>query len=235
MTSQRQLLDDVRHELKTPITIVRGHLELLSATDASEVEATRALAISELDRMSRLVDDIEALAAAQRGSMTFAPTDVAELTTGVFAKVQVLPGHSWELLEVAKASAELDAARITQAWLQLADNAAKYSPQGSLIRLGSRLVKQDASVEFWVEDLGSGIPEQSWGRIFTRFGRVDSGRGIEGSGLGLPIVGAIAQGHSGTVSLASSPAGSRFGVVVPLVQAREEPAPLRRRGRGASG
>jgi two-component system OmpR family sensor kinase len=232
MTTQRQLLDDVRHELKTPITIVRGHLELLNSTDAKEVEATRALVISELDRMTRLVDDIESLAAAQRGSLDTRLTDVAELTRTVFAKASVLPEHSWELSEVAIVTAEIDAARITQAWLQLADNAAKYSPKHSLVRLGSRLVKQNASVEFWVEDRGSGIPEQSWGRIFSRFGRVDSGRGIEGSGLGLPIVAAIAQGHSGTVSLASSPAGSRFGIVVPLLQPRPAtPASIRRRER----
>ena len=214
MTGQRQLLDDVRHELKTPITIIRGHLELLDVADIEEVTATRLLALDELDRMSGLVDDIEALAETQRGALALAPVDVGDLTTEVFAKVKVLPGHEWELAETAVASVELDSARITQAWLQLADNAAKYSPTGSTIALGSRL---DAhSVEFWVQDRGPGIPEESQARIFDRFGRVDTGRGIHGSGLGLPIVKAIAEGHGGRVSLDSGTSGSRFGIVVPV-------------------
>jgi signal transduction histidine kinase len=214
MTSQRQLLDDVRHELKTPITILRGHLELLDTTRSAEVESTRVLAIDELDRMSGLVDDIEALAETQRATLTPKPTDVADLSTDVFAKVSVLTGHEWVLDGVAHVSVDLDPARITQAWLQLADNASKYSPEGSRITLGSRVV--DDFVEFWMSDAGPGIPPESWKRIFERFGRVDTGRGIRGSGLGLPIVASIAKGHGGRVSLASSTAGSRFGILVPL-------------------
>jgi signal transduction histidine kinase len=108
---------------------------------------------------------------------------------------------------------DLDPERITQAWLQLADNAGKYSPAGSVIELGSRNV--DAFVEFFVSDSGPGIPRESWRRIFERFGRVDEGRGIRGSGLGLPIVAAIAEAHGGRVTLESSDAGSRFGILVP--------------------
>jgi two-component system OmpR family sensor kinase len=213
MTSQRQLLDDVRHELKTPITILRGHLELLDPADPREVESTRALAIDELDRMSGLVDDIEALAETQRSTLSPRPTDVADLSSDVFAKVAVLAGHDWRLDGIAHARVELDPARITQAWLQLADNAAKYSPEGTEIVLGSRAI--DDYVEFWVQDSGPGIPPESWTRIFERFGRVDTGRGIRGSGLGLPIVAAIADGHGGRVTLASSSAGSRFGILIP--------------------
>ncbi|MCU1471149.1 MAG: signal transduction histidine kinase [Glaciihabitans sp.] len=214
MTSQRQLLDDVRHELKTPITIVRGHLELLDASDLADVEATRALAIDELDRMSGLVDDIEALAGSQRANLRVRSTQVADLTADVFAKLSRVAGHDWALAGSAHAQLDLDPDRITQAWLQLADNAAKYSPAGSRIELGSRVI--GTFVEFWVQDVGPGIPRESWGRVFERFGRVDTGRGIRGSGLGLPIVAAIAQSHGGRVSLESSDIGSRFGILVPL-------------------
>ncbi|MDQ1551417.1 MAG: two-component system, OmpR family, sensor kinase [Actinomycetota bacterium] len=212
LTGQRQLLDDVRHELKTPITIVRGHLELLDVASASDVRATRALAIDELDRMSRLVDDIEAL--AETHAIDPRETDVADLTAEVFAKVSVLPGHDWELDEVAHVRATLDPHRITQAWLQLADNAAKYSPKGTVISLGSRA--DEVWVEFWVSDHGPGIPSESRERVFERFGRVDSRRGIRGSGLGLPIVAAIAEAHGGRVTLDTSVAGSRFAIVVPF-------------------
>jgi two-component system, OmpR family, sensor kinase len=211
MTSQRQLLDDVRHELKTPITIVRGHLEVLDVTNLAEVEAARALAIDELDRMAGLVDDIESLAETTVAILP-TPTDVADFTNDVYAKASVIPGHDWVLTESATVTVSIDPGRITQAWLQLADNAAKYSPPGSTIEIGSRATS--AAVEFFVTDNGPGIAPAARERIFERFGRVDTGRGIRGSGLGLPIVKAIAQAHGGTVSLTSSPAGSRFGIVV---------------------
>lgn len=223
LTSQRQLLDDVRHELKTPITIVRGHLELLNPRKPTEVVATRDIAIDELDRMSELVSDIDALAQAERGKVLTEPTDIGDLTASVFAKARAVPDHTWTLEETAEGVAALSPSRITQAWLQLADNAAKYSPEGTTIRLGSHLY--DGAVELWVADEGPGIPEESQERIFERFGRVDSGRGIAGSGLGLPIVAAIARAHGGYVSLDSSPAGSRFGIVIPLTGQDAPPPP----------
>ncbi|MCU1534748.1 MAG: signal transduction histidine kinase [Glaciihabitans sp.] len=217
MTGQRQLLDDVRHELKTPITIVRGHLELLDDSNPAEVRATRALALDELDRMAGLIDDIESLAETSSASAARRPTDVADLTADVFAKAAGLPDHQWILAESAQRTLPLDSTRITQAWLQLVDNAAKYSPAGTKIVLGS--TESLESTEFWVADTGPGIPPGSEERIFERFGRVDTGRGIRGSGLGLPIVKAIALAHGGRVSLVSSPLGSRFGIVIPHVDA----------------
>jgi len=217
LTGQRQLLDDVRHELKTPITIVRGHLELLDSRNVSDVESTRALAIDELDRMAGLVDDIESLAETQGAHPVRVLVDVDDLTAEVFAKASVIPGHEWALAEVARVTAPLDPSRITQAWLQLADNAAKYSDTGTIIEIGS--ATDGIEVEFWVADRGPGIPLDARARIFERFGRVDGSRGIRGSGLGLPIVAAIAKAHGGRVSLVSSPSGSRFGIVVPVAHA----------------
>jgi two-component system OmpR family sensor kinase len=84
--SQRELLDDVGHELRTPLTIVRGHLELLDPDDPEDVRATQALALDELDRMHRLVDDLVMLAAAERPDFVrLAPTDVGRLTDDVRA------------------------------------------------------------------------------------------------------------------------------------------------------
>lgn len=223
LTSQRQLLDDVRHELKTPITIVRGHLELLNPRKPTEVVATRDIAIDELDRMSELVSDIDALAQAERGKVLTEPTDIGDLTASVFAKARAIPDHDWELEESAEGVAPLSPSRVTQAWLQLADNAAKYSPEGTTVRLGSHLY--DGAVELWVADEGPGVPAESQERIFERFGRVDSGRGVAGSGLGLPIVAAIARAHGGYVSLDSSPSGSRFGIVIPLTGQDAPPPP----------
>ncbi|MDO8337514.1 MAG: ATP-binding protein [Microcella sp.] len=222
-TAQRQLLDDVRHELKTPITIVRGHLELLDPRKPSEVRAVRDIAIDELDRMSELVSDIDDLARTERGLLATEPTDVADLTAAVFGKAQAIGDHEWVLESSVPVVAPVSPSRITQAWLQLADNAAKYSPAGSTIRIGSSAYR--GAVEFWVADEGPGIPEESRTRIFERFGRADTGRGVAGSGLGLPIVAAIARAHGGHVSLETSEAGSRFGIVVPVESDAPAPPP----------
>src|SRR5450759_2170989 len=122
--SQRRLLSDVGHELKTPITIIRGHLELLDAGNVAEVEATRARGIDELDRMSTLVSDISLLAAS-RAPHFVEPTevDLDSFTTAVGAKASALdPTRTWRV-ESASGLALIDAGHITQAWLQLADNA----------------------------------------------------------------------------------------------------------------
>ena len=228
LTGQRQLLDDVRHELKTPITIVRGHLELLDPALHDDVVATRSLAIDELDRMAGLVDDIEAFAETQAAPPVRVPTEVETLTTSVFARARVLStdlpsqlaAHEWQLAEISTAVVDVDPARISQAWLQLADNAAKYAPPGSTISIGSTTAgssgSKEASVELWVQDEGPGIPAGAEERVFERFGRIDTGRGIHGSGLGLPIVRSIARAHDGDVTLVRIGGGSRFVIALPL-------------------
>ena len=128
MTTQRQLLDDVRHELNTPITIVRGHLELLDVHDPQEVRATRALALEELDRVGTLVQDLALLAESEQLEPQRSVVDVGAFTREFFAKVRVLPGHVWVLGSAAAGSIALDRESIEQAWMQLVDNAAKYSP-----------------------------------------------------------------------------------------------------------
>ena len=213
LTAQKQLLNDVRHELKTPITIVRGNLELLDPANPADVAATRDIAIDELDRMAELINDIDSLANAQRGDLRRIPTDAADLTEQVHAKVSAIAGHDWILGDTAQVVVPVDAGRLTQALLQLADNAAKHSPAGTPIEIGS--TEHAEAVEFWIADHGPGVPAEAKKRIFERFGRVDTGRGVEGSGLGLPIVDAIARAHGGYVELATSPAGSRFSIVVP--------------------
>ena len=219
LEGQRRLLDDVGHELKTPITIVRGHLELLDPSSPSEVEETRTLAIEELDRMADLVADISAaLEAGSPRNLALEPVDVAALTRSVMAKASAIDGARINEGPVAEGTAVLDAARITQALLQLTANGATHG--GGDITLGSRLVTENervAMVAFTVADRGPGIPEEAQATVFDRFGRVDEGRGVRGSGLGLSIVQAIARAHGGRVELVSRPGfGAMFTLVVPL-------------------
>lgn len=217
LTSQRQLLDDVRHELMTPITILRGNLELLDVRNVREVTATRSMALDELDRMTGLVNDIESLVDTQHAALRLVPVDTADLISDIFTKVCGIVGPRWVLGETVQTIVTVDPARVTQAILQLADNAAKYSPEGSVVELGCSAF--DGAVQFWVRDSGPGIPEEARERIFERFGRVDAGRGIRGSGLGLPIVAALAEAHGGYVSLETGPGGSTFGIVLPVAAA----------------
>ncbi|MHA6695061.1 sensor histidine kinase [Homoserinimonas sp. A520] len=219
--SQRRLLDDVRHELKTPITIIRGHLELLDSQNAADVEATRLLTIDELDRMSTLVSDIALL--AETGNPQFIEpeeVDLATLTASVGAKASVLaPERAWNLVS-ADGLAVFDPRRLTQAWLQLAENAVKYSSPGQPITLASEVVqaRTDAWLEFSVRDSGPGIPESERMRIFERFQRLEAHGAVGGAGLGLTIVSAIADAHGGAVRLDhSAEGGAVFVIRIPFV------------------
>lgn len=234
--NQRRLLDDVGHELKTPITIIRGHLELLDSGDAGEIEATKLLAIDELDRMSRLVSDISLLAETQVPKF-IDPVEVelAAFTEAVAAKSAVLDhGRSWEVVS-ATGRATFDVGRMTQAWLQLAENAAKYSTPGAPIMMGSDILEARSAqwLQLWVRDAGPGIPNKSRAAVFERFTRLERSRATPGSGLGLTIVAAIAQAHGGSVLLESTTdGGSQFTIRIPIPSA--EPGQLAPAGRKRS-
>jgi two-component system OmpR family sensor kinase len=127
--------------------------------------------------------------------------------------VSALDGHDWALADVASGIGEFDRSKITEAWLQLLENAGKYAPASSTITMGSS--EGRAGWQLWVLDEGPGVPEGARERIFERFGRISSHRGIRGSGLGLPIVRAIARAHGGDVTVQSAGTGSRFIISIP--------------------
>ncbi len=217
-SSQQALLNDVGHELRTPLTVVRGHLELMDVSDAADAESTREIALDELDRMHRLVDDLTTLASVEAPEFVrTAPVEVGLLTDDVLDKARALGDRRWRVSERAEALAELDAQRVTQAWLQLCANAVKFSARGSTISLGSRIEPDTEHVVLSVRDHGIGIAAESLPTIFERFVRVDNGpRRREGAGLGLAIVAAIAHGHGGVATVASTEGeGSTFQLVLP--------------------
>lgn len=211
--AQRALLDDVGHELRTPLTIMRGHLELLDPHDPDDVAATRALVLDEADRMGRLVDDLLALAKAERAEfMQPEATDLARLTDETLVKATALGPRHWVLDELAEAEVVLDPQRVAQAWLQLAANAVRFSADGSTVGLGSRIEGEQARL--WVRDEGAGIDPADHERVLRRFER---GSAAGGSGLGLAIVAAIARAHGGRVEIESERGrGSRISMVVPV-------------------
>ncbi|MFF0728893.1 sensor histidine kinase [Streptomyces sp. NPDC004134] len=205
--AQREFVDDAGHELRTPITIVRGHLELMGE-DPAEREETLRLVTDELDRMTRIVEDLLLLAKAERPDFVEPePVQLAELTADVFVKARTLGERDWELSEVAEGEMRLDPQRVTQAMVQLAQNAVQHTAPGGRIRIGSRTA--EGHVELYVADSGPGIPPQDADLIFERFRRGTARRGSRGggAGLGLAIVKAIAEGHRGHVELSPTEGG----------------------------
>ena len=215
--ANHQLLDDVGHELRTPITVVRGNLELMDSDDPVDVTNTRELALDELDRMNLLVTDLLTLAdAASPNFCNPKPEDFSQVVAEIYNKARGITSHNWKLSNCPPTAVSLDKNRITQAVIQLAANAAKYSEHGTEITIGGKVEPGLATI--WVQDHGIGIATQKQKQIFERFNRgglADSR--YEGSGLGLAIVSAIASGHSGVVGLESAPGlGSIFSIKIPV-------------------
>lgn len=215
-SAQRTMLDDAGHELRTPLTVLQGHLEVMSADDPQDVAETRTLLLDEIERMSRLVDDLLMLAKAQRPDFVRPGiVDLASLGEGVAARCGALADRDWQTDLTAQGEASLDGQRITQALLQLAHNAVRHTQPGDTITIGSR--SSPSTIEFWVADTGSGVPQQLRESIFERFTTTGS---HDGFGLGLSIVSAIAEAHAGWVRLDDSPpgTGATFRLILPTKQ-----------------
>jgi len=213
--AQQQFLDDAGHELRTPLTIVRGHLEVLDAGDPGEVAATRDIVVDELDRMTRLVNDLIMLAQSRRPDFVrLEPVDLDRLLREALDKAQALAERRWVLDSVLPVVVAADAQRLTQALLQLADNAVKHTGTADVVAFGAG--ESAEGILLWVRDSGPGVPEADAERIFERFQRSRSSRGTEGSGLGLSIVSGIAAAHGGRVTLAGAGPGATFVLVLPL-------------------
>lgn len=217
---QRRFLDDIGHELHTPITIIRGHLEVAATTeqDPAEEAESLALVLDELDRMQRMVDDLLTLARAERpGFLAIDTVELADLTDEVLSRATVLGERQWRLDAVATGAIHADRQRLLQAAMNLVSNAVRYTAEGATVAIGSSLSEREARL--WVRDDGPGIPEEERSRIFERFTR-GAGTTAQGTGLGLAIVSAIAEAHGGRVELESSTtpgsSGTTFTIVIPL-------------------
>ena len=214
--TQRAFIDDAGHELRTPITIIRGHLELLG-DDPDERAEAMVIVQDELDRMSRQVDDLLTLAKASQPAFLHLNTcDVESLTREIYAKAQSLGVRNWQLGEVGHGRAVLDRQRMTQALVQLATNAVQHTRPDDQITIGSTVKEGDAT--FWVNDTGEGISKDEQEHIFERFARAGDRRPLgSGAGLGLAIVRGIALAHKGRVEVSSSPGhGARFSITIPV-------------------
>jgi two-component system OmpR family sensor kinase len=166
--------------------------------------------------MARIVDDMLLLAKAEQPDFVRPEwVSLPDLTSDIDAKVRALADRRWSLSGIGEGEVYLDPQRVTQAMVQLAQNAVQHTRPGDSIAIGSTV--RGAAVIFWVTDEGPGVPEQDAERIFERFTRGSAGADDRrGAGLGLAIVKAIADALHGRAWLASEPGnGASFGLELP--------------------
>lgn len=212
---ERRFLGEASHELRTPITICRGHLEVLDVTDLpKEAQDTVIVILDELERMGRIVEDMTTLARMEHPELLrpeIVPLDafleemVVRATPLLNGRLKVRPGSRTGVMRA-------DRQRLTQALINLLQNAALHSPHRGTIDL--RVIEEQRAWRFEVEDHGEGVPEGKEERIFAPFSRVNNA--VPGSGLGLTIVRAIAKAHGGSAGVDNRPGrGARFWIRVP--------------------
>ena len=218
--TQQEFLKDAGHELRTPITIIQGHLEILKYRPEKQ-ESTIALVTDELDRMSRLVNDLLLIAQAEQPHFLQIKSEELDwFTEELYFKARAIAKRDWRLESKALSPVAIDKGRLTQAVMNLVQNAVRHTQENDTIALGS--IVRGEYAYLWVRDTGEGIAPEDRDRIFDRFTRASEGdrySSAEGAGLGLSIVEAVVMAHKGWVELDSElGVGSTFTIVLPISQ-----------------
>jgi two-component system OmpR family sensor kinase len=218
--SQRFFVADASHELRGPLTVIRGNLDLLKR-DLSEADRQEALAAirRESARMSRMVDELLLLAEVESGhAMKAKDVSLKNILAEEVARVRGTAGGRQVVTELRDdLTIKGDEGRLRRLVANLVDNAVKYTPEDGRITLSLARDANFARLE--VADNGIGIPANELPRIFDRFYRVDRARSRAsgGTGLGLAIVKGIAERHGGRVAVSSRPGqGTSFTVWLKL-------------------
>lgn len=216
-TAQRRLLADVSHQLRTPLTVARGHLEVLARSKAAtpvDQSETVALVIDELAQMSLMVERLLLLGQAlEPDFLAEEMFELRPLLEELFDAARVMAHRVWVLEPVVDVAVRGDRAKLRGALLNLIDNAVKATTEEDSITVsaavqGDRLLLQ-------VSDTGRGISGEEQSVVFDRFRR-SAGSSYGGSGLGLAIAKAVAEGHGGWISLDSAPGkGTRVTIALP--------------------
>ena len=226
LQTQRQLMADASHELRTPVSVIRTAADVtLSRDHRDEAEYREALAVtgSQARRLGRLVEDMLVLARADAGAYPLQPVDLylSDVVEDCRSAVDVLAaerGITIASFGPRDVPVRGDEELLRRLLVNLLQNAVQHSPRGGAVTID--VSPNGSRVHVRVRDSGSGIPESDRSRIFDRFVQLDASRRTEGTGLGLPIAKWIAEVHQGSLSLESTgPDGSTFCVELPLAAA----------------
>jgi len=203
---QRQFVSDASHELRSPLTAIRGQLEVLARQEqpsAEEVRRVETAALREMGRVERLVEDMLSLARLDEG---VGPALREVSAAGFLRELAEAREGEEKLGDLAEGTIELDPDLVAQVVRNLLDNADRYAGKGQVV-LSARAAGSSLVVS--VDDAGPGIPAEDRERVFDRFHRRDSARdrASGGSGLGLGIARAIVSAHGGRIWVGDSPLG----------------------------
>jgi len=220
MTVQRRLLSDVSHQLRTPLTVARGHLEVLARqphAGMDEVRDTVDVVVEELDHMGALVERLLLLGRAlEPDFLQLEHLDLRSFVADLVEAARVLADRWFSVGPVPDLVLDVDVAKLRGAMLNLIDNAIRATAPGDSIEISAARAAGTGSLVISIEDSGPGIPEDELLSVVERFGRL--GRADrEGTGLGLAIVTAVAEAHDGFFELgASALGGCRASIVLPV-------------------
>ena len=226
LVQQEQFLHDASHELRTPVTIARGHLDLYRLANGGG-ESELDIAVDELKRMEHILERLLLLAKAGQPRVTAAPIDIETFLEDVFMRWSEVAPRVWRLGSLAPGTLVADAGALRVALDALLENAVKYTERADAVEIRSRPFAGGLAID--VADEGCGIAAEAQDRIFERFARVDAARNRAegGVGLGLPIVDAIVRAEGGRCTVVSSPEGSTFTLWLPTFEPATAASPAR--------
>jgi signal transduction histidine kinase len=233
LAREERFVHDASHELRTPVTIARGHLELLRGRIGPTPEI--AVALDELSRIDAITDRLLLLATVDQPDFVRpVATPLEPFLEEVFMRWSEAAPRSWRLGPLAEGSLLVDPERLRVALDALIENAVKYGEPSGAIELCARR-DGPVGVSIEVHDEGPGVPAESLGRIFERFARADPARtrSAGGVGLGLAIVDAIVKAHGGSATVTNTAQGSTFTLRLPRFT--PAPAPALALAPGATG